>query len=222
VFLSSAASTAAAAAPRRSSRARTSSRTSASTTGPSPPTSPGAGTSAAPAGDPDGRPTGAPAPGRGSGRAAREQGAVLRLAYSNPGCERRNDFFRVLSSKKHPDNAGRLLNNIGGLSDRNAAGAGAFSDLPGFCSRHKFAVAFENASSPGYTTEKIAAPLLGGCVPIYRGKPDITEGLAWRRSSTPATSARWRNRRAMSSRPVPTPTCTCGACRTEIRGRQAA
>jgi len=98
------------------------------------------------------------------------------FVYFNPGCERRNEFFRVLLSKKHPDSACRLLNNIGGgLSDRNTAGAGAFSDLLGFCSRHKFAVAFKNSSSPGYTTEKIAAPLLGGCTPIYWGNPDIAE-----------------------------------------------
>jgi len=95
------------------------------------------------------------------------------FVYSNPGCKQRNEFFQALSSKKQVDAAGRLFNNTGGLSDRNDASA--FSDLPGFYSRYKFAVAFENSSSMGYTTEKIAAPLLGGCVPIYWGNPEIAE-----------------------------------------------
>jgi len=93
------------------------------------------------------------------------------FVYSNPRCEHRNKFFRVLTSKKHVDSAGRLFNNTGGLSDR--FDVSAFSDLPVFYSRYKFTIAFENFSSPGYTTEKIAAPLLGGSVPIYWGNPNI-------------------------------------------------
>jgi len=94
------------------------------------------------------------------------------FVYSNPGCERRNEFFRLLSSKKRVDAAGRLFNNTGGLSDR--FDVNAFSDLPAFYARYKFVISFENDSSPGYTTEKIATPLLGGSVPIYWGNPDIT------------------------------------------------
>jgi len=94
------------------------------------------------------------------------------FVYTNPNCEQRNEFFRVLSSKKHVDAAGRLFNNTVGLSDRFEAST--FSDLPGFYSRYKFTIAFENASAPGWTTEKLVAPLLGGSIPIYWGDPGVT------------------------------------------------
>jgi len=95
------------------------------------------------------------------------------FVYSNPRCEERNKFYQILSSKKQVDAAGRLFNNMDGLSDRFHHQV--FTDLPGFYSNYKFTIAFENASSPGYTTEKIIMPLLGGSIPIYWGNPDIGE-----------------------------------------------
>jgi len=95
------------------------------------------------------------------------------FVYTNPKCEQRNEFFRILSAKKQVDAAGRLFNNTDGLSDRY--GVSAFDDLPRFYSRYKFTIAFENTSAPGYTTEKIVAPLLGRSVPIYWGNPEIAK-----------------------------------------------
>jgi len=95
------------------------------------------------------------------------------FVYTNPKCERRNAFFKILSAKKQVDAAGRLYNNTDGLVDR--FGISAFDDLPEFYSRYKFTIAFEYTSASGYTTEKIMAPLLGRSVPIYWGNPDIAE-----------------------------------------------
>jgi hypothetical protein len=40
---------------------------------------------------------------------------------------------------------------------------------------YKFAMAYENASFPGYVTEKIFDAFFAGCVPIYLGAPDVTD-----------------------------------------------
>src|SRR5438309_10477229 len=42
-----------------------------------------------------------------------------------------------------------------------------------FLKRYKFNIAFENASLPGYTTEKIVEPMAARCLPIYWGNPLI-------------------------------------------------
>ncbi len=40
---------------------------------------------------------------------------------------------------------------------------------------YKFAIAYENASFPGYVSEKIFDAFFAGCVPIYEGAPDVTD-----------------------------------------------
>ena len=93
------------------------------------------------------------------------------FVVSNPVSKIRNRFFHILSAKKRVDAAGRLFNNTPGLSDRFSNSA--FVDLPRFYRDYKFVVAFENSASPGYTTEKIMAALVGGAVPIYWGDPNV-------------------------------------------------
>ena len=93
------------------------------------------------------------------------------FVVSSPIGETRNRFFHILSAKKRVDAAGRLFNNTPGLSDRFSDSA--FVDLPRFYRDYKFVVAFENSASPGYTTEKIMAALVGGAVPIYWGDPNV-------------------------------------------------
>lgn len=39
--------------------------------------------------------------------------------------------------------------------------------------KYQFALCFENTSFPGYITEKIFDALAAGCIPVYRGAPDI-------------------------------------------------
>ena len=38
---------------------------------------------------------------------------------------------------------------------------------------YKFAISFESRPLPGYVSEKVVDVLLGGCVPIYFGAPDV-------------------------------------------------
>ena len=47
-----------------------------------------------------------------------------------------------------------------------------------FCSQYKFNIAFENSSSPGYTTEKVMQPLSCFSVPIYWGNPLIAKDFS--------------------------------------------
>ena len=62
-------------------------------------------------------------------------------------------------------------NQIGGLLSRH------FEDYEktkvNFLKSHKFTIAFENSSYPGYTTEKMYHPMLANSIPIYWGNPDI-------------------------------------------------
>jgi len=76
---------------------------------------------------------------------------------------RRLDFFRKLNARRRVNSGGRVFNNVGE----------PVKDHLAFARKHKFYMAFENASFPGYTTEKIADGMVSGCVPIYWGDPDV-------------------------------------------------
>jgi len=80
---------------------------------------------------------------------------------SNPKCAERNNFFHELSKYKQVDSGGQTFNNIGYLVENKWE----------FIKDYKFVIAFENASYPGYTTEKIYEPFIKNCVPIYWGNP---------------------------------------------------
>ncbi|MGO8698717.1 MAG: glycosyltransferase family 10 domain-containing protein [Limisphaerales bacterium] len=41
--------------------------------------------------------------------------------------------------------------------------------------QYKFSICYENASYPGWITEKILDPMFAGCVPIYQGDPEVAE-----------------------------------------------
>lgn len=85
------------------------------------------------------------------------------FVVSNPRCRIRNEFFHRLSKYKRVDSGGKLFNNVGGrVADKQA-----------FVAECRFTIAFENESYPGYTTEKIAEPMLVGSIPIYQGDPLI-------------------------------------------------
>jgi len=77
----------------------------------------------------------------------------------------RDNFFELLSRYKTVDSGGRHLNNIGYF----------VGDKLAFQSQYKFSIAFENASSIGYTTEKILQAFSAGTVPIYYGNPEIAK-----------------------------------------------
>lgn len=77
----------------------------------------------------------------------------------------RRQLFEELSKYKQVDSGGRWLNNVGG----------PVADKLEFESRHKFAIACENSSHPGYTTEKLIEAFAAGCVPIYWGDPEVAK-----------------------------------------------
>lgn len=41
--------------------------------------------------------------------------------------------------------------------------------------RYRFSICYENASYPGWLTEKMLDPMFVGCVPIYLGDPEVTK-----------------------------------------------
>lgn len=75
----------------------------------------------------------------------------------------REQLFNVLSAYKKVDSGGRWLNNVGGPVEDKIA----------FESQHKFSIACENSSHPGYTTEKIVEAFAARTIPIYWGDPEI-------------------------------------------------
>jgi hypothetical protein len=85
------------------------------------------------------------------------------FVVSNPKSPERNAFFRLLNRRRHVDSGGRHFNNMGG----------PVADKMAFIRRYRFCVAFENTSSPGYTTEKLIEPLLAGSIPLYWGDPEV-------------------------------------------------
>ena len=86
------------------------------------------------------------------------------FVYSNCFAQSaRARMFDLLSRYKLVSSGGRYKNNIGGaVKDKNA-----------FLNKHKFCIAFENASFAGYTTEKIVDAFAAYTLPIYYGDPDV-------------------------------------------------
>jgi len=76
---------------------------------------------------------------------------------------KRVEFFKQLNCCKRVNSGGRVMNNVGE----------PVADHYAFARKHRFYMAFENASYPGYTTEKIADGMTNGCIPIYWGDPMV-------------------------------------------------
>lgn len=89
------------------------------------------------------------------------------ILLSNPRCIERNHF--VLDMLRHTEakSGGRCFNNIFDVIE------GGDERQLAFLSKFRYNVAFENAAHPGYTTEKIIAPMLAGAIPIYWGDPEV-------------------------------------------------
>jgi hypothetical protein len=90
-----------------------------------------------------------------------EKTRFCNIVCSNPRAKERLRFFERLSRYKHVESGGRVRNNVGG----------PVKDKLDFIRHHRFTIAFENASHPGYTTEKIVEPMRVGSIPIYWGNP---------------------------------------------------
>jgi hypothetical protein len=93
--------------------------------------------------------------------------------YSDPGCPVRNEFFRVLSSRRHVVAPGKVLNNAPPIPN----GARELEDWRTpkieYQRRFRFTIAFENQQRDGYTSEKLADALTAGTIPIYWGNPEV-------------------------------------------------
>jgi hypothetical protein len=81
----------------------------------------------------------------------------------------RLEIFEKLSKYKRVESGGRFLNNIGGPI------LNGFEGKIDFMRSCKFHIAFENASLPGYTSEKLPQALMARTLPIYWGNPRVAE-----------------------------------------------
>lgn len=87
------------------------------------------------------------------------------VCSNDQGMKERSQMFEMLNAYKPVDSGGRFHNNVGGL----------IRDKFEFDKGHKFSIAFENTSYPGYTTEKIVEAFAAGTIPIYYGNPEIAD-----------------------------------------------
>lgn len=89
------------------------------------------------------------------------------FVVSNPGTDKRNEFFRELSKYKKVSSGGRFQNNVGGPVTNKLE----------FLSNFKFNICFENDAHRGYnsfyTTEKLPQALYSKTIPIYFGNSEI-------------------------------------------------
>jgi alpha(1,3/1,4) fucosyltransferase len=86
---------------------------------------------------------------------------------NNPGCEKRNEFFKTCLAYKSCGSAGKFMNNIGGIL------GGTPVDKVKFMNNYKFNVTFENSSYPGYATEKLMEALCAKTIPLYWGSSTV-------------------------------------------------
>ena len=87
------------------------------------------------------------------------------MVVSNGRSKKRLQFFRKLSEFKRVDSGGSILNNVDG----------PVKNKMDFIKDYRFVIAFENASYPGYTTEKIIEPFLADSIPLYWGNPVVNK-----------------------------------------------
>ncbi len=95
--------------------------------------------------------------------------------YSNPNAHPMRDrLFYVLNDYKKVDAIGSHLNNTDRyVIDRSSVNW--FEKSIEKKSRYKFTIAAENASFPGYTTEKLISSFKAHSIPIYWGNQNISE-----------------------------------------------
>ena len=93
------------------------------------------------------------------------------FVVSNPTNPLRGLAFDWLNEYKPVDSAGCYKNTIGPQLAAGAGGGGGELQKHEFLKDYKFCIAYENASSPGYITEKFLHAKASGCIPIYWGDP---------------------------------------------------
>lgn len=98
----------------------------------------------------------------------RDKREFCNFIYSNGSADPiREAMFYKLSHYCKVNSGGRYLNNIS-LPD-------GVPDKYEFQKKHRFSIAFENSSHPGYTTEKLIQSFAAGTIPIYWGDPCVKQ-----------------------------------------------
>jgi len=97
----------------------------------------------------------------------KEKTGFCSFVVSRKDTKSRIDFFHHLSAYKKVDSGGSVLNNVGGR----------VPDKLAFIRKFKFNIAFENATYPGYVTEKLVEAKEANTVPVYWGNPRIAEEM---------------------------------------------
>lgn len=92
-------------------------------------------------------------------------------SYADPA---RDQFFYLLNKYKRVSSPGKHLKNMSMDVGERFAEDWMYSKI-NFQSKCKFTIAFENTSSPGYTTEKILHAFISNTIPIYWGNPDVSK-----------------------------------------------
>ena len=92
---------------------------------------------------------------------------------SNPACVERNTLFHTVCRYADVDSRGTLFNNCEQIPAGAGGSGGQMAKVEAYRA-YKFALVCENASAPGYVTEKLLHAKLAGCVPIYWGSADVS------------------------------------------------
>ena len=95
--------------------------------------------------------------------------------YSNSQADpKRDEFFHLLKKYKKVLSPGSHLNNASMDVGERFTENWMYTKLE-FQSNCKFTIAFENSSSPGYTTEKLMHAYITNTIPIYWGNPEVAK-----------------------------------------------
>jgi len=86
----------------------------------------------------------------------------------------REQFFHSLSEYKQVSSPGKHLQNMNFDVGERFSSDWMYTKL-NFQSSCKFTIAFENTSTPGYTTEKIMHAFISNTIPIYWGDPEVAK-----------------------------------------------
>lgn len=97
------------------------------------------------------------------------------FVYSNSQADPvRDEFFHLLNNYRKVLSPGKHLKNASMDIGERFTEDWMYTKLK-FQSRCKFSIAFENSSSPGYTTEKLMHAYITNTIPIYWGNPEVTK-----------------------------------------------
>lgn len=95
---------------------------------------------------------------------ARKEGfCAYVMSNLSDSASERTHIYDLICAYKPVASGGKWRNNVGG----------PVSNKIEFQSQYKFAIAFENSSTPGYLTEKFSHAAQSNAIPIYWGDPEI-------------------------------------------------